>query len=214
MKRKRFTLLRTALTLSTAFLVATGSNANPIDITFSARGEASNVESVTITNLTHTDIKAVTLNGTAVLQLIDPDELIVGDVNADNKVDVADIASVLSIMAGNKPSSARFVLGKPAAGANVVKMDFHPGDILRFEGKSGEMRTIVVNVPKISHEVPFSFYPCKDLEGNTYTIIEAGGLLWMAEDLKCKVGIAPYFQNQSARWADAAQHGYIKYVQP
>ncbi|MBP5339860.1 MAG: dockerin type I repeat-containing protein [Prevotella sp.] len=237
MKRKRFTLLRTALTLSAAFLVTTGSNANPIDITFSARGEASNVETVTVTNLTHTDIKEVTLSGTAVLQLIDPDELVVGDVNADSKVDVADIAtvlsvmsgnsldkekasdvnsdqkvdvadiaSILSIMAGNKPSSARFALGrkaapKPAAGANVVTMDYHPGDILRFEGTSGEMRTIVVNVPERSHSLPFYFYPCVDVSGNNYPIIEAGGLMWMAEDLHAMQkldGVSFYYDDETA----------------
>ncbi len=41
----------------------------PIDITFSASGEATTVESVTVRNLTHTDIEAVTLNGTDILRL-------------------------------------------------------------------------------------------------------------------------------------------------
>ena len=187
MKRMKTAFMRTAMTLSAAFLITTGSDATPIDITFSARGEATNVESVTITNLTHPDIPAVTLIGSATLHLVDQSEKMTGDVNSDGTVDVADIATVISIMAGKAriaPGLQMMRAGTPALlGANAVKMDFHTGDILRFEGKSGEMRTIVVNAPKTSHAIPFSFYPCKDAQGNTYPIVEAGGLLWMAEDL-------------------------------
>ena len=103
MKRKNSTFMRTAMALFAAFLVTTGSNANPIDITFSARGEATTVESVTVTNLTHADIQAVTLNGTVTLRLVDQSPVSEkGDVNSDNVVDVADVAAVLSVMAGNR----------------------------------------------------------------------------------------------------------------
>ena len=80
-----------------------------IDLTFSARGEASTVESMTVTNLTHTDIPAMTLSGTATLRLIDGSAM-PGDVNGDGTVDVADIAAVISVMAngsaGDPPASA------------------------------------------------------------------------------------------------------------
>ena len=214
-----------------------------IDLTFSARGEAPTVESVTVTNLTHTDIPAVTLNGTATLRLNNLDAAFeTGDVNGDGSVDVADIATIISVMAngsaGDSPASADvngdgtvdvadiasvisimasksriapnlplMRAGSPALqGANAVTMDFHPGDILRFEGKSGEMRTIVVNVPKRDHAIPFYFCPCKDAQGNTYPIVEAGGLLWMAEDLKCLKDVNLYYDNEDADWASAAQN--------
>ena len=82
-----------------------------IDLTFSARGEAPTVESVTVTNLTHTDIPAVTLNGTATLRLNNLDAAFeTGDVNGDGSVDVADIATIISVMAsgsaGDSPASA------------------------------------------------------------------------------------------------------------
>lgn len=46
----------------------------PLDITFSAEGEGSKVEKVTVTNLTHTDIPSVSLKGTDVLRLVDAND--------------------------------------------------------------------------------------------------------------------------------------------
>ena len=71
----------------------------------------STVESVTVTNLTHTDIPAVTLNGMATLRLNNLDAAFeTGDVNGDGSVDVADIATIISVMAsgsaGDSPASA------------------------------------------------------------------------------------------------------------
>ena len=67
---------------------------------------------------------------------------------------------------------------------DVVYMQYNLGDLLRFTGSNGEMSCIVMKSPQRSHTVTFSMYACKDAAGNTYPIIEAGGLLWMAENLK------------------------------
>ena len=225
----------------------------PIDITFSAEGLGSSVETVKVENLTHTEIEPVTLSGNDVLRLGD-DAGIPGDVNEDGavnindvvaiinvmagtaswpnanvngdgagSVDINDVVAVINIMAGKGAKARKTALNKmrmtnaaespftaafisAAANANVVRMDFHEGDILRFEGKCGEMRTIVVNAPERSHDVPFYFYPCKDVSGNTYPIIEAGGLLWMAEDLHAVSnlkGVSIFYGDEQSEWAEA-----------
>ncbi len=51
--------------LLSAFFTMGANASNAIDLTFSAAGEAKTVESVTVTNLTHTDIAPLTLKGTA-----------------------------------------------------------------------------------------------------------------------------------------------------
>lgn len=267
----------------------------PLDITFSAEGEGSKVEKVTVTNLTHTDIPSVSLKGTDVLRLVDAndstgieeiEESIVitqpiltpnpskvdGTVIFDTKmagslrisiytmggilVETATLqvqkgrntalipaqdpgiylvaldgcglrTSIRWICAGAK-SVKRISLGgagqwgnislpqrnitpvirseQNPTQPNVVTMSFNEGDVLRFEGISGDMTTIVVNAPQRSHSLPFYFYPCKDVSGNTYPIIEAGGLLWMAEDLRAHKNlkdVSIYYSNEASSWATA-----------
>lgn len=71
-----------------------------------------------------------------------------------------------------------------AADANVEYMEFNEGDILRFEGKSGEMRTIMHLSPESSHDVFFDFFRCQDAAGYNYPIVRIGDMLWMLEDLR------------------------------
>ena len=47
----------------------------PIDITFAARGEATTVDEVTVTNLSDPNIAPVTLSGTDILRLVDPSSI-------------------------------------------------------------------------------------------------------------------------------------------
>ena len=215
-------LLVAVFTTSTAIGAA-----KPIDLTFTGTGSSSTVESVTVTNLTHTDIAAVTLSGTATLRLKDVNFL-EGDVNLDKQVGIGDIVAITNVMAGTDAdvnikdladvngdgtvgigdivAITNIMAGGSTGGTNVVTMDFHAGDVLRFEGKSGTMSTLVVNAPKRNHSIPFCFYPCVDAAGNTYPIIEAGGLLWMAEDLKTDKaeGVSFIPKSRIASWANAA----------
>lgn len=293
---------RAALMLLAAVCTIVMSATPAIDITFSAEGESSDVESVTVTNLTHTDIEPVTLTGTDILRLMDPAEIqtaidgvgetktvtqpiltpnpsmgdgtLIFDVKEAGTVRVSIYAidgkqletATLAVEQGRNtalipsqapgiyivsvegkgikastrwicygsPSGSRITLGgagqwanvtlpvksvssftsKPletraGASANVVPMPFNVGDVLRFEGTSGEMTTIVVNAPKRSHSVPFYFYPCKDVSGNTYPIVEAGGMLWMAEDLHALQklnGVSIFYDNEASAWASAKQN--------
>ncbi|MDR2928716.1 MAG: T9SS type A sorting domain-containing protein, partial [Cytophagaceae bacterium] len=70
------------------------------------------------------------------------------------------------------------------ANADIVEMIYADGELLRFTGTSGTMTTIVMNIPTLSHDITFDFYNCTDAGGYHYTIVNAGGVLWMAEDLR------------------------------
>lgn len=267
----------------------------PIDITFAAEGQSQKVESVIVTNLTHTEIDPLTLNGTDILRLTDSivtgvediqslaiaepiltpnpsmsDATLIFDSKTSDSVSVSiyttnglliesatlEVAQgrntvlipsqmpgiyLVNVRGKNINTSTRWISGgsqstnhimaggagqwenidmpvkyvssrkmsEAAAATNVIQMLFHEGDILRFEGKSGKMTTIVVNSPVRSHSIPFNFYPCVDASGNNYPIIEAGGLLWMAEDLhatKNVSGVSMFNSNEAAAWASAVEN--------
>lgn len=65
-----------------------------------------------------------------------------------------------------------------------VELEFAKGDVLRFTGTSGDMTTITTNSPRSTHPVYFDFFKCQDADGYNYTIVRAGDMLWMAEDLR------------------------------
>lgn len=69
------------------------------------------------------------------------------------------------------------------AAANEATMYYEVGDVLRFTGTSGKMRTIVMNSPTCNHDIMFDFYKCEDSNGYNYTVVRAGDMLWMTEDL-------------------------------
>ncbi len=64
-----------------------------------------------------------------------------------------------------------------------VELEYAVGDVLRFTGTSGQMRTITTNSPRSSHPIHFDFFRCEDSDGYHYTIVRVGDQLWMAEDL-------------------------------
>ena len=99
---------------------------------------------------------------------------------------------------------------------DVVYMQYNLGDLLRFTGSNGEMTCIVMKTPQRSHTVTFSMYTCKDAAGNCYPIIEAGGLLWMAENLKMVRSSKIALCTEESIWQEspnAAQAAYYKYDQ-
>ncbi len=250
----------------------------PIDITFAARGEATTVDEVTVTNLSDPDIAPVTLSGTDILRLVDPssiptaieniqvvegvtkpiltpnpsmgDGTLIFDARESGPVHVSIYTTdgkllesatlqvekgrntafipsqspgiyLVNIEGKGLKSSARWICGGSksgshialggaaqwanvslpfaapwsgvqthaqtsanAEGANVVRMNFHEGDILRFDGTSGQMRTLLHISPESSHDVFFDFFKCEDANGYNYPIVRAGDMLWMMEDLR------------------------------
>ncbi len=71
-----------------------------------------------------------------------------------------------------------------ASDSRLIALRYKEGDVLRFTGTSGKMTTIMTLSPRSSHPVYFDFFKCEDADGNNYAIVNAGGLMWMAEDLK------------------------------
>lgn len=245
----------------------------PIDLTFSGRGESTDVQKVTVTNLSHPEIAPVTLSGTDILRLADEETItpiehveeakvlsepiltpnpalgdgtLIFDARQDGPVHISiyntsgmllDAATlnaskgrntaripsqgkgifIVNIEGQGVKNSTRWIcngsksfsgiaLGgaqqwgesnlsvknvfrapaqKRSKGmADVVLMPFTPGDILRFEGTSGKMKTIMHVSPESSHAVTFDFFRCEDANGYNYPIVRIGDMLWMLEDLK------------------------------
>ena len=105
MRKNRLSLVRAVLTLfmgATTVLTAEAASST-IDITFKGSGEATTVQSVTVTNLTHTDIAPVTLSGSYILSLAytSSSSDLKGDLNGDGNVDAADITACVGAIAGN-----------------------------------------------------------------------------------------------------------------
>ncbi len=68
--------------------------------------------------------------------------------------------------------------------AAIVQMQYNPGDLLKFTGKSGNYGTVYMDVPAESKTITFNFVPCTDYDNNNYTVVQIGDQLWTAENLK------------------------------
>ena len=268
---KKSLLLFVSVLLSTIIVKAQ----EPIDLTFACRGDASRVDKVTVTNLTHPDIESVTLNGTDILRLLDPnnsdaienielgtaltqpiltpnpattdgtlifDAPMAGYVRISifttngSQIETATLHVVkgrntvlipaqepgiylVNINGCGMKSTARWICGGTKSGSritlggaaqwsnytlpakstsatywndlntraetqtNVVRMKFNEGDILRVEGTSGKMRTLMHLSPERTCDVTFDFFRCEDANGYNYPIMRSGDMLWMLEDL-------------------------------
>jgi len=91
---------------------------------------------------------------------------------------------VPNVVASNIVETGRAPSLLRTSNADVVEMLYADGELLRFTGVSGNMTTIVMNTPTLSHDITFDFYDCTDANGYHYPIVNAGGMLWMAEDLR------------------------------
>ena len=274
MEKQLHTSARLAATLLFALCASSaGAYSGSIDLTFAGRGESSTVNKVVVTNLSKPDSAPLTLNGTDILRLVDPDDpdaiesteelqvisepiltpnpsfgdgTLIFDAKSDGPVRVSVYttggmlldAATLNVSKGRNTaripaqatgiyivnidgqgvkSSTRWICGgsksfsgialggaaqwadtalptrtvakapaqnRAASAGNVVVMDYSEGDVLRFEGTSGKMNTIMHVSPESSHAITFDFFKCEDANGYNYPIVRIGDMLWMLEDLK------------------------------
>ena len=66
---------------------------------------------------------------------------------------------------------------------SLINMQYTTGNLLKLTGKSGDFRTVFMLVPTINQTVTFNFVACTDADGKSYSVVQIGPQLWMAENL-------------------------------
>jgi uncharacterized protein (TIGR02145 family) len=66
----------------------------------------------------------------------------------------------------------------------TIDMEYTTGDRLKFTGISGIYSTVRTDIPSDNKTITFNFIPCTDGDGNNYPVVDIGGQILMAENLK------------------------------
>lgn len=66
----------------------------------------------------------------------------------------------------------------------TVYLAYTTGDILKFTSVSGDYSTVVTAKIEADTTITFNFVACTDGDGNNYPVVNIGGLILMAENLK------------------------------
>lgn len=72
----------------------------------------------------------------------------------------------------------------PGMSADTIVMEYSDGERIKFTGRSGNKRTVFVDVPKSDNVINFEFIPCADGDSNHYSVVRIDNNFWMAENLK------------------------------
>jgi uncharacterized protein (TIGR02145 family) len=64
-----------------------------------------------------------------------------------------------------------------------VDMGYNAGELLKYTVISGDYRTVITDSPSSDKTVTSTFIPCSDGD-NSYSIVEIGNQVWMAENLR------------------------------
>lgn len=66
----------------------------------------------------------------------------------------------------------------------TVDMEYSEGDRLKFTGISDIYKTVLTDIPTSNKTIIFNFIACTDGDNNNYSVVDIGGQIWMAENLK------------------------------
>jgi uncharacterized protein (TIGR02145 family) len=98
---------------------------------------------------------------------------VIGNDDANVKIEPAQ-----SIKADNSP------LTKSQKSGTRVHWQYDENDVLMFTAWGEGYSRIYVYIINADYNLTVPFVACVDAEGNKYTVVEIGGTLWMAENLK------------------------------
>jgi uncharacterized protein (TIGR02145 family) len=93
----------------------------------------------------------------------------------------------------------------------TVDMHYTAGDRLKFKAISGIYSTVKTDIPTEDKTLAFYFVACTDGENNNYPVVEIGGQIWMAENLKTTKyndGTSIPLVLDSASWTALSTPGY------
>jgi uncharacterized protein (TIGR02145 family) len=96
----------------------------------------------------------------------------------------------------------------------TVDMNYTTGDRLKFTGKFEKYSTVIMDIPTSSKTITFNFIPCRDFDGNLYSVVEIGTQTWMAENLKTthyNDGIIIPLVTDNTEWYNLTTPGYCWY---
>ena len=92
-------------------------------------------------------------------------------------------ASRLKILFISNESSQVLSPKHPKNTAATIEMPYTTGDLLLYKSTSGQYSTVVTDVPTGSKTITFQFTGCRDSENHTYSTVQVGTQLWMAQNL-------------------------------
>jgi uncharacterized protein (TIGR02145 family) len=108
---------------------------------------------------------------------------LVSNAQASGKIRIEKISNTVSVSEKSSKSDTKGV-NETKGAQPAVNMTFTAGDRLKFTGISGNYSTVVTDIPASDKTITFNFIACTDGDNNNYPVVDIGGQIWMAENLK------------------------------
>jgi len=94
------------------------------------------------------------------------------------------VASIEKVNSNVQPGSGNTSKMDSKGEHETINMEYTIGDRLKYIGISGNYSTVITDIPVEDKTITFTFIACTDGDGNNYPVVEIGGQIWMAENLK------------------------------